>query len=128
MGWRFVLSLIFSIIVALFAIANAAAVRVNFIIAVYEVSQALVILISAMAGALIVLLLSVVRSIKTNMKISNQEKVIEELQNKNEATLEQFALLEKKYEELFVERDCPEKESERIPELQISDSEGSVDL
>lgn len=128
MGWRFVLSLIFSVFVALFAIANAAAVRVNFIVAVYEVSQALVILLSAVAGALIVLMLSVIRSIKTNMKISNQEKIIEELQNKNEAGLEEFAQLEKRYKELLLANACPEKENERIPELQISDSEGSVDL
>lgn len=128
MGWRFILSLVFSIFIALFAIANAAAVRVNFIIAVYEVSQALVILISAMVGAFIVFLLSVIKSYKTGVQISNQEKIIEELQKKNEDTLAQFAQLEKKYEELFVEKDCPEVESQVIPGTETSDSEGSVDF
>lgn len=120
MGWRFILSLGFSIIIALFAIANASAVRVNFIFAVYEVSQAIVILLSAIFGAIIVMLLSIVKNIKLKMKASNQEKIITELQKEKDKVLSQFTELEKKYEELFVEI---EPEVPQIEEV-IVDIEG----
>lgn len=118
MGWRFILSLGFSIIIALFAIANAGSVRVNFIFAIYEVSQAIVILISAIVGAVIVMLLSIVKNIKLNMKISNQEKIIAELQREKEKNITQFAELEKKYEELFtdIEPEVPQIEEPAISE------------
>ena len=120
MGWRFILSLGFSIIIALFAIANAGSVRVNFIFAVYEVSQAIVILISAIVGAVIVMLLSIVKNIKLNMKISSQEKVISELQREKEKNQAQFTELEKKYEELFTDI---EPEVPQIEEAPISENE-----
>lgn len=120
MGWRFILSLGFSIIIALFAIANAGSVRVNFIFAVYEVSQAIVILISAIVGAVIVMLLSIVKNIKLNMKISSQEKVISELQREKEKNQAQFTELEKKYEELFTDI---EPEVPQIEEAPISGNE-----
>jgi uncharacterized integral membrane protein len=118
LGWRFILSLGFSIIIALFAIANAGSVRVNFIFAIYEVSQAIVILISAIVGAVIVMLLSIVKNIKLNMKISNQEKVIAELQREKEKNITQFAELKKKYEELFtdIEPEVPQIEEPAISE------------
>ena len=120
MGWRFILSLGFSIIIALFAIANAGSVRVNFIFAVYEVSQAIVILISAIVGAVIVMLLSIVKNIKLNMRISSQEKVISELQREKEKNLAQFTELEKKYEELFTDI---EPEVPQLEEIPISENE-----
>ncbi len=118
MGWRFILSLGFSIVIALFAIANAGSVRINFIFAIYEVSQAIVILLSAIVGAVIVMLLSIVKNIKLNMKISNQEKVISDLQREKEKTLTQFVELEKKYEELFtdIEPEVPQIEGEAASE------------
>lgn len=104
MGWRFILSLGFSIIIALFAIANASPVRVNFIVAVYEVSQAIVILISAIAGAVIVMLLSIVKNIKLKMKIKNQEKTIAEMQKQKDEKETKITELEQKYEELNNEK------------------------
>jgi len=118
LGWRFILSLGFSIIIALFAIANAGSVRVNFIFAVYEVSQAIVILVSAIVGAVIVMLLSIVKNIKLNMKINNQEKTIAELQKENEKNLSQFVELEKKYEELLVE--------DNVEDPQIDEPKGNL--
>jgi len=118
LGWRFILSLGFSIVIALFAIANAGSVRVNFIFAIYEVSQAIVILLSAIVGAVIVMLLSIVKNIKLKMKINNQEKVIAELQRENEKNITQFTELEKKYEELFtdIEPEVPQIEEPVISE------------
>ncbi len=107
MGWRFILSLGFSIIIALFAIANASPVRVNFIFAVYEVSQAIVILLSAIFGAIAVMLLSIVKNIKLNMRINNQEKTIVEMQKEKEKREVQFAELEKKYEDLTLVEEVP---------------------
>lgn len=114
MGWRFILSLGFSIFIAIFAIANAAAVRVNFIFAVYEVSQAIVILISAIAGAIIVMLLSIIKNIRLNMKINNQEKTIVELEKEKVKKETQFADLEKKYEELALEGNSTFNQGEDI--------------
>lgn len=101
LGWRFILSLIFSVIVALFAIANSGVQRVNFIVASYDVSMAIVILVSAIGGAVIVLLLSIVKSIKLNLKISSQEKTIAALQKEKEIFVKKVSELEKKNEELI---------------------------
>jgi len=120
LGWRFILSLGFSIVIALFAIANASPVRVNFIFAVYEVSQAIVILLSAIFGAIAVMLLSIVKNIKLNMRINNQEKNIVEMQKNKEKMETQFAELEKKYEDLtLVEETQVVVVEENMPESNI---------
>ena len=56
MSWKFVLSLLFALVVAVFAIQNAAAVDVQFLKWEVSISQALIVLIAAIIGALIVLL------------------------------------------------------------------------
>jgi lipopolysaccharide assembly protein A len=84
MGWRFVLSLIFAVVVALFAIQNAALVEVTFFIWHISVSQALVILISAVFGAIIVMLLSLIKRVKLNSIIKADKKTIATLQNENQ--------------------------------------------
>ena len=64
MSWKFVLSLLFALVVAVFAIQNAAAVDVQFLKWEVSISQALIVLIAAIIGALIVLLLSLVKQVK----------------------------------------------------------------
>lgn len=77
MDWKFVLVLIFSILVAVFTMQNAEAVDVQFLTFEFsQVSQALVILISAVAGALIALLFGAIRWVKDKSKIMGAKKSI----------------------------------------------------
>lgn len=80
MEFRFVISLIFAIIVALFAILNSGVVTISFLFAEFQVSQALVILISATLGAIIVMLLGAVKQYKLQRKNKDQAKTIEQLE------------------------------------------------
>lgn len=76
---RFIISLLFSVLVAIFAIQNAGSVEINFLFAKFTISQAIVILASAIVGAIIVLFLSLIKQIKQNMKIKHLNKEIESL-------------------------------------------------
>ncbi len=80
MGWKFVLALIFALIVAVFAIQNAAPVDVNFLAWKVSISQALIVLIAAIFGALAVLLLSLVKQVKLKANIRSDKKTITTLQ------------------------------------------------
>ena len=83
MDWKFVLALIFSLLVAVFALQNAGAVDISFLTMDLSISQALVILISAVFGALVVLLLSLIRWIKCQTKIKSSAKTITALELEN---------------------------------------------
>ncbi|QZY54900.1 LapA family protein [Crassaminicella profunda] len=83
MELRFVLSLAFAVIVALFAILNSSVVSINFLFAKFNVSQALVILLSAILGAVIVMLLSAVKQFKLKWKIKELTKTISRLEEEN---------------------------------------------
>lgn len=97
MDWKFVLALVFALIVAVFALQNAGAVDISFLTMELSISQALVILISAAFGALVVLLLSLVRWIKCQSKIKSQTKTISSLEQENK-------VLKLKLEELPVDK------------------------
>jgi len=83
MDWKFVLALVFALVVAIFALQNAGAVDISFLTMELSMSQALVILISAAFGALTVMLLSLVRWIKCQAKIKSQLKSISALEQEN---------------------------------------------
>lgn len=77
MDWKFVLVLIFSLFVAVFTMQNADAVNIQFLTFEFtQVSQALVILISAVAGALIALLFGAIRWVRDKSKIMTAKKSI----------------------------------------------------
>lgn len=83
MDWKFVLALIFALLVAVFALQNAGAVDISFLTMELSISQALVILISAAFGALVVLLLSLIRWIKCQSRIKSSIKSINALEQEN---------------------------------------------
>jgi lipopolysaccharide assembly protein A len=83
MDWRFILSLLFAVVVTILALQNAGPVEVNFFTIKIAVSQALVILISTMFGAVIVMLLSLVRLVKLRSKVKNSTKTIIALEEEN---------------------------------------------
>ena len=93
----FIFSLLFSVLVVLFALQNSASVTINFLFVEHTMSQALVILISAIFGAIIVLLLGLVKQIQSNMKIRNLTKKINRLE-------EEDRLLKEKEDIVHVER------------------------
>lgn len=76
MDWKFVLALVFALIVAVFALQNAIAVDISFLTMEFSISQALIILISAAFGALAVFLLSLVRWIRCQSKLKSSAKTI----------------------------------------------------
>ena len=79
----FILSLIFAAIIAIFALNNSASVLVDFVFTEVEMSQAIVILISAIFGAVGAAIFSGVRSLKTRKKIRGLESEVHELEEKN---------------------------------------------
>lgn len=104
----FILSLFFAIVVALFALKNANSVLIDFIFAEIEVSQAIVIFVSAALGAVIVMLLGLVRQIRLSIKIKEQGKKIESLET-------QKIDLENRIEELLKDY----KSSDNVAEAEI---------
>ncbi|PAB56632.1 LapA family protein [Anaeromicrobium sediminis] len=99
MQFGFIFSLIFAILVALFAIQNSESVVISFLFAEFNVSQALVILISSVLGAVIVMLLGVIKQIKLQLKIKEQSKKIKNLEEENKLCTNQIEELKKSLDE-----------------------------
>ncbi|WP_069649396.1 LapA family protein [Caloranaerobacter ferrireducens] len=94
----FIFSLIFAILVAVFALKNADSVMIDFFFAKVQVSQAIVIFVSAALGAVIVTILGLVRQLKLTLKIKEQVRKIKKLE-------EEKTLLESRIEEIISEKD-----------------------
>ena len=95
-----ILILIFAIFIAMFALFNATVVTVSFIFAQFEVSLALVIIISALFGALMIMLFDSFRKLKTKKSIKDLSKRIQALETslkekETEILKKEEALLEK---------------------------------
>ena len=108
MDWKFVLALVFALLVAIFALQNAGDVYISFLTMDLSISQALVILISAVFGALAVLLMSLVRWIRCQAKIKGSSKTISSLEQENRS-------LKMKLEEY------QGKEAQKLSEMQTGD-------
>ncbi len=102
----FIMSLVFAILVAFFALKNSASVSVDFLFAEIEVSQAIVIFVSAALGAIIVTILGLVRQVKLSLKIKEQAKMITNLENEKN-------VLECKINDLVNETSVISKNSEK---------------
>jgi len=101
----FIFSLIFSVLVVVFALQNSDVVTINFIFTEINISQALVILISAFCGAIIVLLLGTFRQIKTGLRIRKLNQTIlstevEEKESKEKEDRKHIKELEKENKDL----------------------------
>lgn len=86
----FVMSLVFAIIIAIFALNNGEEVTIDFLFTTNEVSQALVILISTAFGAVMVAIFGLVRQIKLSLKVKEQGKKIKTLQEEKDELLIQL--------------------------------------
>lgn len=80
MSWKFVVSLVGALIVAAFAILNSEPVAINFLFKKAVISQALVILISVLVGALIVALLGSINRFKMSSAIKDEKHKVSELE------------------------------------------------
>ncbi|MCY6482867.1 LapA family protein [Clostridium aestuarii] len=76
----FIFSLLFGILVTIFALQNADTVSIKFFSGNIQISQALIIFISAISGALIVTLLGLYRELRLKLKLRQQNKTISQLQ------------------------------------------------
>lgn len=92
--FKFVVSLIFAVLVAIFAIQNAGAVEIRFFFKQFTISQAIIILLSSVVGAIIVFLLGLVNQIKQNLKIKQIEKELEILISERDDLQSRFEGLE----------------------------------
>lgn len=88
-----VIALIFALFVAIFAISNAEKVDIRFFGTVYSVSQALVIIGSAVFGALVVMLLGLLSRIRMAFKIREYKNKIKNLENELEEARKEIGKL-----------------------------------
>lgn len=77
--FNFIVGLVFAIIITIFALTNASTVVINLFFYKFEVSQVLVIFISAALGAVIVTSLGLVNQVKLKSQIKALRKANEEL-------------------------------------------------
>jgi len=96
----FILSLIFAVIVCLFALTNSTQVVINLFFYKFEGSLALVIFLSAMLGALVLGLLGIARFIRFRLEISRLTKEKDLLFKEKEALTKEKEVLAAKIEVL----------------------------
>lgn len=80
----FIISLLFSVIVAFFAVLNSSVVSINLFFQSFELSQSIVILVSAVSGAIIVLFLGLFSKVKSSLKIRELNNALKISEKKNE--------------------------------------------
>ena len=78
----FVFSLLFSMLVAIFAVLNSNVVLIKLYWLDYELSQSLVILLSAFLGALVATFLGIFSNIKSSLKIRELNSTVKMLDEK----------------------------------------------
>ena len=92
----FVFSLFFSVLVAIFAVLNSNVVPIKLYWVDYQLSQSLVILLSAVLGALIATFLGIFSKIRSTLKIRELNFMVKNLEQKilelnNEKTVPQIS-------------------------------------
>lgn len=92
-----IITLLFSILIALFAILNAAAIPVNLIFSKVEISAALVILIAAALGALLIYSIDMINKLKMNKRIKQLEKELDAVKRSFEMAQTALATCEAKH-------------------------------
>lgn len=96
---KFILALVLSIVVALFAIQNSKPVEVTIFFNTFEVSQALVILLSTALGAIIAFSLGLVKQLALSKNLKDRNKSIKQLEYELTTTKTKLAETETKLSE-----------------------------
>lgn len=74
--WNLLFGLLFAIIIAIFAIVNIENVQVNYVFGTAQWPLVLVILCSALLGAVVSIFVATFRSVKTNRRIKELQKEV----------------------------------------------------
>lgn len=77
----FVVGLVFAVIISVFAITNADPVEINLLFTTFQASQALLVFLSAAAGAIIVVSLGLIRHLKLTGQLRTMRKENDKLRN-----------------------------------------------
>lgn len=110
----FVLSLIFAAIIALFALNNSEKVLIDLFFTEIQMSQAIIILVSTLFGAIIAAIFSGVRSLKSKKEIKRlKESVCQEEEAKNQIK-SSFESLEEEKKRLELLVDSLEEDKEGL--------------
>lgn len=80
MQWKFIISLVLALLVAIFAIQNSDPVTVSFFITTRQISQALIILLSTVVGAIIALSLGLIKQFALSKKLKEKDRAIRSLE------------------------------------------------
>ncbi|WOV88759.1 lipopolysaccharide assembly protein LapA domain-containing protein [Sporosarcina oncorhynchi] len=72
--WAIILSIIFAILIAVFAVLNVEAVKVNYLFGTAQLPLILVILFTALLGAAISGFMAMFKTVKMNRRISDLQK------------------------------------------------------
>ena len=91
-----VVALLFSLLIAIFAIANNQPITINFLYGKAEVSAIVVILGSAIAGAVVMGILNLVRNVKQGLKIRNLKQERKKLEDQLQKLEEDHKLFKEK--------------------------------
>ena len=97
----FILSLIFAGIVGIFALSNSERVSIDLIFTTLEISQAIVIFISAFLGAIIVAILGWVKDLKYKKRIKELTRENDMIQEDRSNLLGQLEAKEKEIMSLY---------------------------
>ncbi len=109
--WSLIVALLFSLLIAVFAIVNNEVVAVNFLFTSVEISLVLLILGSAAVGALIMVFLSLLRHVRVGFQVRDLKKKIKALEEELKAK-----------EALLAEREPEEEapgEGEPVEEVKV---------
>ncbi|MDK2867163.1 MAG: hypothetical protein PWP51_352 [Clostridiales bacterium] len=125
-----ILFLIFAIVIALFALFNATVVTVSFVFTQIEVSLALVIIISALIGALMVILFDSIKKLKTKKTIKELNKRItgleSQVKDKELESLKKDEVIKSKDEVIKAKEDALQESETALKALQEKNSQNGV--
>ena len=117
-----IIILVLSIFISLFAILNAGAVPINLFFTSLEISVALVILISATIGAVIVFFLDTASKYQYSKKIKESQKALDKMEKEKEELIEknqwyesEMARLREQHLEQILERKAHNSSEVRDP-------------
>lgn len=130
----FIISLVIAILIGIFAISNGEVVDVNLFVTTIQVSQAIVIFISALLGAVIVFIFETVRLWKLKRLLKDANKQLSQKEKENNSLLELIknkdreieSLVNKNQEEIEISTDETSQYSTTNEEEQIVKGENST--
>lgn len=120
MQFTFIFSLIFAVIVAIFALMNRDIVTVDIFFTQFQTPQAVVILGSAFLGAILVYLLDLVKKIKSGFKSKELEKKVKGLVLEMEKITEEAENYKSQNVDLMDENNQLKEKLENAAKTQVS--------